>query len=102
MISLDFNCSQMHDSSPRIAPGNEIVFAIEGERISRINDDANFSDNANWVRLEFAKVSPDEIDFIWQGWPTPAKMFETDVKCFTRGQYSIAYINVLKSAWLLR
>lgn len=99
MISLGFSYSQMHDISACIARGEELLFAVAGERISCIKNDASFPDNAIWVRLDFAKVSPDELDFICQGWPAPGKVFATDSKCFTRGQDSITYLNVLKSAW---
>jgi predicted NodU family carbamoyl transferase len=102
MISLGFNYPQMHDSSACTAHGKERLFGVGEERISRIKIDASFPDNAIWVRLEFAEVSPDELDFICQGWPAPGKVFATDLKCVTRGQYSITYLNALKSAWLLR
>ena len=100
MISIGFNYSQMHDSSACIARDGELLFAVAEERISRVKHDAGFPRKAIQACLEFAKVRPDELDFICQGWPAPGKVFVTDLKCFLRGQYPITYLNVLNSARL--
>jgi carbamoyltransferase len=100
MIALGFNYSQMHDSSACIARDGELLFAVAEERISRIKHDAGFPHNAIRACLEFADVRPDQIDFICQGWPAPAKVFATDLKCFFRGRYPLTYLNVLNSARL--
>ncbi len=97
MITLGFNYSQMHDSSACIARDGELLFAVAEERISRIKHDAGFPHHAIRACLEFAKVSPGQLDFICQGWPAPSKLFTTDLKCFLRGQYPITYLNVLNS-----
>ncbi len=100
MITLGFNYSQMHDSSAAIARDGELLFAVAEERLSRVKHDAGFPHHAIHACLDFAKVSPGEVDFICQGWPAPGKVFGTDVKCFLRGQYPINYLNVLNSARL--
>jgi len=100
MISLGFNYSQMHDSSACIARDGGLLFAVAEERISRIKHDARFPHHAIRACLEFAKVRPDQLDFICQGWPVPRRVFTTDLKCFLRGQYPITYLNVLNSARL--
>jgi carbamoyltransferase len=100
MISIGFNYSQMHDSSACIARDGELLFAVAEERISRRKHDAGFPHNAIRACLEFAKVHPDQLDFICQGWPAPIKTFATDLMCFLRGQYPISYLNVLNSARL--
>src|ERR1700739_1109282 len=100
MISLGFNYSQMHDSSACFAREGELLFAVAEERISRIKHDAGFPHNAIRACLEFANVKADQLDFICQGWPAPAKVFATDLKCFASGQYPITYLNVLNSARL--
>jgi carbamoyltransferase len=100
MITLGFNYSKMHDSSACIASDGELLFAVAEERISRIKHDAGFPQHAIRACLNFAKVSPDQLNFICQGWPTPGKAFSTDLKCFLRGQYPITYLNVLNSARL--
>jgi carbamoyltransferase len=98
MISVGFNYSRMHDSSACIARDGELLFAVAEERISRNKHDAGFPHHAIRACLEFAKVRPDQLDFICQGWPAPSKVFATDLKCFLRGQYPISYLNVLNSA----
>src|SRR6266699_10401 len=90
----------MHDSSACIARGGELLFAVAEERISRIKHDAGFPRHAIRACLEFAKVSPDQIDFICQGWPAPRSVFAADLKCFLRGQYPATYLNMLNSARL--
>ena len=100
MISLGFNYSQMHDSSACIARDGKLLFAVAEERLSRIKHDAGFPRRAIRACLEFAKVRPDQLDFICQGWPAPHRVFTTDLKCFLRGQYPITYLNVLNSVRL--
>jgi carbamoyltransferase len=97
MISLGFNYSQMHDSSACVARDGELLFAVAEERISRIKHDAGFPHNAIRACLEFAKVRPDQLDFICQGWPAPSRVLATDMRCFLLGQYPITYLNVLNS-----
>lgn len=100
MISLGFNYSQMHDSSACITRDGELLFAVAEERISRNKHDADFPHNAIRACLDFAKVRPDQLDFICQGWPDPMRVFSTDLKCFLTGKYPATYLNVLNSARL--
>lgn len=100
MISLGFNYSQMHDSSACIARDGELLFAVAEERISRIKHDAGFPHHAIRACLDFAKVTPNELDFVCQGWPSPGKVFATDLKCFVSGQYPVSYLHVLNSSRL--
>jgi len=100
MISLGFNYSQMHDSSACIARDGELLFAVAEERISRIKHDAGFPQSAIRACLEFANVKADQLDFICQGWPEPAKVFATDLKCFASSRYPLTYLNALNSARL--
>ncbi len=100
MISLGFNYSQMHDSSACITRDGELLFAVAEERISRIKHDAGFPHNAIRACLDFAKLRPDQLDFLCQGWPSPGQVFATDLKCFASGQYPATYLNVLNSARL--
>src|SRR5258708_2169130 len=100
MITLGFNYSQMHDSSACIARDGQLLFAVAEERISRIKHDAGFPHLAIRACLEFAKVRPDQLDFICLGWPEPSRVFATDLKCFLSGQYPLTYLNVLNSSRL--
>ena len=100
VITLGFNYSRMHDSSACIARDGELLFAVAEERISRVKHDAGFPHNAIRACLDFAKVGPDQLDFICQGWPSPGKVFATDLKCFLRGQYPFTYLNALNSSLL--
>jgi carbamoyltransferase len=97
MITLGFNYSQMHDSSACITRDGELLFAVAEERISRIKHDAGFPHHAIRACLDFARVRPDELDFVCTGWPVPSRVYASDLKCFLRGQYPINYMNVLNS-----
>lgn len=98
MITLGFNYSQMHDSSACIARDGELLFAVAEERISRIKHDPGFPHNAIRACLEFAKVTPSQLDFVCQAWPPPGRGLGTDLKCFLSGQYPATYLNVLNAA----
>jgi carbamoyltransferase len=100
VITIGFNYSQMHDSSACIARDGELLFAVAEERISRIKHDAAFPHRAIRACLDFAKVRPNQLDYICQGWPAPRSLFATDLKCFLRGQYPFTYLNLLNSARL--
>ena len=100
MITIGFNYSQMHDSSACITRDGELLFAVAEERISRIKHDAGFPHHAIRACLDFAKVRPDQLDFICQGWPAPHRVFNADLKCFLSGKYPVTYLNVLNSTRL--
>ena len=97
MITLGFNYSQMHDSAACIVRDGELLFAVAEERLSRVKHDASFPHRAIRACLDFAKVRPDQLDEICQGWPVPWRMFASDVKCFATGRYPLNYANALNS-----
>ena len=95
MITLGFNYSQMHDSSACITRDGELLFAVAEERISRIKHDAGFPRNAIRACLEFAKIRADQLDAICAGWPSPHRMFLSDIRCFASGQFPLNYANAI-------
>jgi carbamoyltransferase len=95
VITLGFNYSQMHDSSACIARDGELLFAVAEERISRIKHDAGFPHNSIRACLQFANIRPDQLDAICVGWPSPHRMFFSDLKCFAGGQFPLNYSNAL-------
>jgi carbamoyltransferase len=100
MITIGYNYSQMHDSSACIMRDGELVFAVAEERLSRVKHDAGFPHRAIRACLDFAKVRPDQVDEVCQGWPAPWRMYAADWKCFAMGKYPINYSNVLNSTRL--
>jgi carbamoyltransferase len=64
VITLGFDYSQMHDSSACIARDGDLLFAVAEERISRIKHDAGFLHLAIRACLDFAKMRPDQLDFV--------------------------------------
>ncbi len=95
MITLGFNYSQMHDSSACIARDGELLFAVAEERISRIKHDAGFPHNAIRACLNFAGVTPDQLDAVCVGWPAPYHMIASDLRCFATGQVPLNYSSAL-------
>ena len=86
MISLGINYSQMHDSSACIARDGEILFAIAEERLSRAKHDARFPALSIRACLDFARMRPDELELICQGWSRPRVAFLHDLSCYASGK----------------
>jgi carbamoyltransferase len=100
MITLGYNYSQMHDSSACITRDGELLFAVAEERLSRVKQDSGFPHRAIRACLDFAKVRPDQVDEVCQGWPAPWRTYAADAKCFATGKYPATYLNVLNSTRL--
>ena len=98
MITLGLNYSQMHDSSACIVRDGELLFAVAEERISRLKHDARFPQLAIQACLDFAKVSPSQIDEVCFGWQTPGATFRHDLKLFATGRWPANYLSVLNSS----
>ncbi len=86
MISIGINYSQMHDSSACIALDGEVLFAVAEERLSRAKHDPRFPALSIQACLDFAKVKPEDIDFVCQGWSPPRAPFLRDLKNFATGR----------------
>ena len=86
MISLGISYSQMHDSSACIVRDGELLFAVAEERLSRNKHDGRFPGLAIRACMEFAKVRPDELDYICQGWSSPRAGFLHDLSCMVSGK----------------
>jgi carbamoyltransferase len=86
MLILGINYSGMHDSSACIVRDGELLFAVAEERLSRNKHDGGFPALAIRACLEFAKVRPDELDLICQGWSAPRTGFLHDLKCMATGK----------------
>jgi carbamoyltransferase len=94
MISIGINYSQVHDSSACIARDGEIVFAVAEERLSRVKHDARFPELAIRACLDFASVSPSQVDFVCFGWPRVGVSVRHDLKCMVKGYHPIDYTSV--------
>ena len=97
MLTLGINYSQMHDSSACIARDGELLYAVAEERLSRVKHDAGFPVLAIKACLDFARVRPDQLDYIGFGWSPPRATYLHDLADFVRGRYPISYLNVLNS-----
>src|SRR5579871_2889290 len=100
MITLGYNYSQMHDSSACIMRDGELLYAVAEERLSRLKHDAGFPHRAIRACLDFAKVRPDQIDEVCQGWPAPWSMFSSDLKGFATGRVPVNKTSVISSVRL--
>jgi carbamoyltransferase len=89
MISLGINYSQMHDSSACIVRDGEVLFAVAEERLSRVKHDAGFPALAIRACLEFARLRPEEVDFVCQGWSPPRVGFLHDLRNYASGKQPV-------------
>jgi carbamoyltransferase len=96
MISLGISY-QMHDSAACIARDGEILFATAEERLSRIKHDNGFPRHAIRACLEFARVKPEELDFICFGWPRAGEYYLHDLKCLLKGAYPASASTLVNS-----
>jgi carbamoyltransferase len=97
MLTLGINYSQMHDSSACIVRDGELLFAVAEERISRVKHDAGFPKNAIRACLDFAKISPEQLDEVCFGWQTAGPVYQHDLKCYATGKMPWTYLNGLNS-----
>ncbi len=97
MISLGINYSQMHDSAACLLRDGEELFAVAEERLSRVKHDARFPALAIQACLDFARVRPDQLDFVCFGWSPPRALYFHDLACYLKGKQPISYLNVLNS-----
>jgi carbamoyltransferase len=88
----------MHDSSACIVLDGELLFAVAEERISRIKHDAGFPRLAIQACLDFAKVTPAQIDEVCFGWQTAGPVYRHDLKLYATGQWPLSYLNFLNSS----
>jgi len=91
MLTLGINYQGLHDSSACIMRDGKILFATAEERVSRIKHDSRFPVNAIKACLDYAKVQPDELDYICFGWPRAEQAYFYETKSFLTGK--------LKSDW---
>jgi len=92
MITLGINYS--HDSSACIARDGQVLFAVAEERISRLKHDTRFPRLAIQACLDFAGLTPTQVDEVCFGWQAPGPEFCHDLKLLATGQWPINYLHV--------
>src|ERR1700741_3514153 len=98
MLTLGINYSQMHDSSACIVRDGQLLFAVAEERISCIKHDASFPKLAIRACLDFAKVTPAQIDEVCFGWQTAGPVYRHDLKLYATNRWPLSYMNLLNSS----
>jgi carbamoyltransferase len=102
VLSLGINYAQMHESSACIVRDGEVLFAVAEERLSRLKHDGRFPALAIRACLDFAQVSPAQLDYLCFGWSTPWVSYRHELGDFLRGRQPITYLNVLNTTrWFL-
>jgi len=86
MLTLGINYQGLHDSSACIMRDGKILFATAEERVSRIKHDSRFPVNSIKACLDYAKVQPDELDYICFGWPRAEQAYFYEIKSFLTGK----------------
>jgi carbamoyltransferase len=77
----------MHESSACLLDDGELVFAAAEERFTRKNKDSSFPVHAIQAALDFAEITPAEIDHVAISWPRPHVRFKHNLKTILKGNW---------------
>jgi carbamoyltransferase len=77
----------MHESSACLVQDGELVFAVAEERLSRVNKDGSFPIRAIRAALDFAGLTPADVDHVAISWPKPRVTFKHNVKMLLKGDW---------------
>jgi carbamoyltransferase len=77
----------MHESSACLVQDGELIFAVAEERLSRKNKDGSFPVRAIWAALDFAGLTPADVDHVAIGWSKPRITFKHNVKMILKGDW---------------
>src|SRR5438874_2480723 len=86
MNILGISCT-MHESSACLVRNGELVFAIAEERLSRKNKDGSFPVRAIQAALDFAGLTPADVDHVAISWSKPYVTFKHNVKTILKGDW---------------
>ena len=79
---LGINYGSGHNSSAAIIYENQVIAAIEEERLSRVKSDNSFPNKSIEFCLSKCKITPDEIEFVAIGWDPFAEIFKKFIFLF--------------------
>jgi len=81
----------MHDASACLVRDGELVFAVAEERLSRKNKDSSFPARAIRAALDFAGITPADVDHVALSWPKPSVTFRHNVKTILKRQWPCSW-----------
>lgn len=77
----------LHESAACLLRDGELVFACAEERITRRKQDASFPVEAIQAALDFAGITPADIDHVAIGWPRPRSTYLHNLKLLLTGKW---------------
>ena len=80
MKILGISYSGDHDTSCALVVDEQLIFAISEERITRRKQDGSFPINSIKAALDYAKLKPEDIDYVVIAWSHPLKQLWFDTK----------------------
>ena len=80
MKILGISYSGDHDSACALSIDGKPIFAIQEERLTRKKHDSSFPLSSIKETLKFAKLKPEDIDYIVIAWSAPLAHLLTDLK----------------------
>ncbi|MEO1389784.1 MAG: carbamoyltransferase [Cyanobacteria bacterium J06634_6] len=97
MNILGINYQGLHDSSACIVRDGEVLFASAEERLSRVKHDSGFPKNAIKACLQYARLTPEQLDYICFGWPLPYKSLRHDLRCYSTGKLPHQWVSSIRN-----
>ena len=89
----------MHESSACLVRDGELIFAVAEERLTRQKQDNSFPVHAIRASLDFAGITPDDLDHVALSWPKPGVSFLHDVKSILTGTWPRSFQRCERTLW---
>lgn len=77
----------LHESSACLVRDGELVFACAEERLSRRKQDSSFPVRAVRAAMDFAGITPGEVDHVAISWPKPRVTYKHNLKLILTGKW---------------
>ncbi len=78
ILGISYSCD--HDSACALFEDGKLIFAIQEERLTRKKHDSSFPLNSIKETLNFAKLKPEDIDYVVIAWSPPLRHLLTDLR----------------------
>src|SRR5437899_343916 len=98
MNIIGINFSGFHESSACLVKDGELLFACAEERLSRIKQDKAFPVRAIQAALDFAGLTPADVDHVTFGFPKPWERYRHDLKLLLSRQWQLSMKRIEKWA----
>jgi carbamoyltransferase len=99
MNILGINFTDFHESSACLLQDGKVVFACAEERLSRVKQDKKFPLLAIKAALDFAGLTPGEVDHVAFSFPLSWEFYRHNLKLMLAGTWGISSVRAQR--WVL-